>query len=434
MKKVAIAWYGAEGRASYKYYADRGDDVTIVTPKFSPDFPAPEGAQVITGDDAFDRLGGFDIVVRSSGVRPDSLKTDGRVWSATNEFMARCPAPVIGVTGTKGKGTTSSLIASVLRSAGYTVHLVGNIGVPALSALPSIKSDHVVVYELSSFQLWDIRRSPHVSVVLMIEPDHLDVHRDMDEYIAAKSRIVKYQTEEDICVYHPTNDISRQIAEASQGTTKRYATPEDGGVYVESNTFFVRGEAIAGTSALQLPGQHNIENACAALTAALEFTRDYDRMESGLREFTGLPHRLKLVREVDGVRYYDDSYSSAPGATMAAIRAFDEPSVLICGGYDRQLDFGELAQTIAESKYLQRTILYGATRERIAEALSAVGYEDYELVDSDDLGRVVAAATHAADGRGVVIFSPGCPSFDMFANFTERGEKFIDIVEGLARG
>lgn len=157
--KVAIVWYGAEGQSNYRYYSEKGDDVTIVTPKVAAQYPLPEGAQAVVRDDAFNFLNGYDLVVRSAGIRPDSLKTDGKIWSATNEFFAHCPAPIIGVTGTKGKGTTSSLIASILKAAGKTVHLVGNIGVPALEVLSTIQPDDVVVFELSSFQLWDLEKA-----------------------------------------------------------------------------------------------------------------------------------------------------------------------------------------------------------------------------------------------------------------------------------
>ena len=202
---------------------------------------------VLTGERVFARLDNADMVVRTAGLPPREIRTKGRVWSATNEFFARCPAPIIGVTGTKGKGTTCSLIASILRAAGRTVHLVGNIGVPALDVLDQIRPEDVVVYELSSFQLWDLEASPHIAVVLMIEPDHLDVHTDFGEYVAAKQHIVQQQAPEDAVVYHPTNPYAAQIAQASAAQQQRYGVADDGAVCVQANTFFVQGRAICGS-------------------------------------------------------------------------------------------------------------------------------------------------------------------------------------------
>ncbi len=431
--RVAIAWYGAEGQSSYRYYKEKGDDVTIVTPKFSPDFPAPEGAQVITGGDAFDHLSDFDLVVRSSGINPHSLNSNGKIWSSTNEFLDRCPAPIIGVTGTKGKGTTSSLIASIIGAAGKTVHLVGNIGTPALDILPNIRSEDVVVFEMSSFQLWDVEKSPHVAVVLMIEPDHLDVHTSLEDYYSAKANIRRYQNADDICTYHPTNVVSAQIAGSNtMSRAVRYATPEDGGAYVRDQHFFVGEQKICSVDTMQIPGGHNLENACAAITAAWSYVRDSDTIAKGLSSFSGLPHRLKLVHESRGVRYFDDSYSSAPGATIAALRAHSEPQIILLGGYDKGADFTELANTLVSSS-VKKAVIYGATRHRIADALRQVGVDEsnYMVVDTTDFDQIVRQAAEMAVDGDVVVLSPGCASFDMFKNFTERGETFTRIVQTL---
>lgn len=425
--KVAIAWYGAEGEISYQYYVERGDDVTIVTPRVSPQFPIPENAALMTGDGVFDRLNGFDLVVRSASVRPDDLYTDGKVWSATNEFFARCPAPIIGVTGTKGKGTTCSLITSILRAAGYTVHLVGNIGVPALSALPSIQEDHIVVYELSSFQLWDLERSPHIAVVLMIEADHLDVHRDMDEYVAAKAAITRRQRSNDICIYHPENEYSRQIADQSAGTKIRYATSDGGGVYMESSTFFIRDEPICDVSALQLPGAHNIDNACAALSASIEFTRDYDRMEVGLRDFSGLPHRLKFVREVDGVAYYDDSIATTPGSAIAALAAFTGGKILILGGSRKGVAYDDVISQCRRGAV--QVIAIGETGDEIMQLCQANTVSCVRI--EGGMAEVVETAAARARPGDTVILSPASASFDQYKNYADRGDQFASAVSAL---
>ncbi len=429
---IAVAGYGIEGKVSVAYWLSKGALVTVLDEKEAADLPS--SVTVVTGPHAFDNLEVYDMVVRTASLRPDKLNSAKKIWSGTNEFFAKCPAPIIGVTGTKGKGTTASLITSVLRASGKTVHLVGNIGVPALEVLPSIQADDVVVFELSSFQLWDLEKSPHVAVVLMVEPDHMDVHSHMDEYIAAKSNIVLHQGIDDVAVYHPTNQFSKIVASMGAGKKIRYGVKDDGGVYVESNTLCVQSKQICGLENVQIPGAHNIENVCAATTAVLSYdeTISFDLIAKGLREFTGLPHRLKFIREIDGVKYYDDNYSSAPGAAIAAIRAFTEPEILIMGGYDKGVEFTELANAVGAQSNIKRVILIGQTRHKIAAALDMIEKSDmYELNDEMTLGPIIQRAQSLAEPGDVIVMSPGCASFDMFKNFSDRGDQFIQLVEGL---
>ena len=429
---VAIAGYGIEGKANVAYWQQKGDQVTILDEKELSD--VPQGVTVVTGKAAFDNLGEYDMVIRTASLRPDRLVSARKAWSSTNEFFAVCPAPIIGVTGTKGKGTTASLITSILRSAGTTVHLVGNIGIAALDVLPTIQPTDVVVFEMSSFQLWDLEKSPQVAVVLMVEPDHLDVHTDMNDYLDAKSQIAAAQDVVDVVVYHSTNELSRRIAMHGEGKKVRYGVADDGGVYVESNTFCVQTQRICSTDVLQIPGAHNVENVCAAITAALAYdpSLSFEAITSGLKGFTGLPHRLKFIRELDGVQYYDDNYSSAPGAATAAIRSFTQPEVLIMGGHDKGIEFGELAIAIKGQTNIKRIILIGQTQQKIAAALDTHGLQGaYEMSSETELAPIVKRAHELAEPGDVVIMSPGCASFDMFKNFSDRGDQFIQLVEGL---
>lgn len=379
---------------------------------------APADAELILGEGAFSRLVDFDMVVRAPGIAPRKISTHGKIWSATNEFFAKCAeksVPIIGVTGTKGKGTTCSLIASILRAAGKTVHLVGNIGQPALEALAEIAPDDIVVYELSSFQLWDLERSPQVAVVLMVEPDHLDVHGNFEEYVSAKANITAHQTANDTLVFNQNNAISTQIA--AQSVAKKVPYPFAIDEFADS---------------LQIPGAHNRENAAAALAATREFAIDPEMIRRGLASFTGLPHRLKLIRECGGVRYYDDNYSSAPGATLAAVRAFDVPEVLILGGYDRGVDLKDLTVQLSQQPNLAHIILIGETGARLEEFLVAQGYGNVtRLEGKPSMREIVAAATEKAVPGGVVIMSPACASFDMFKNFADRGDQFVAEIEAL---
>lgn len=446
MKRIAIAGYGVEGRANYQYFAAKYPDSELVIVDERDVVPdMPEGIEAILGEGAFGRLGGFDMVVRTAGLSPRKITTDGKVWSATNEFFARCAekdVPIIGVTGTKGKGTTSSLIASILRAAGKTVHLVGNIGTPAIEVLANITPSDIVVYELSSFQLWDLQKSPHIAVVLPIEPDHLDVHVSFDKYLAAKANIRKHQGQDEGCYYHPTNEFAHQVAMTGdwpvdqdevqiwQSQAFRYATDE--AVYVLNGNFMVHGTVICPTSAVQLPGEFNIENACAAISAARNFTVDDDAIEAGLKAFTGLPHRLRLIREVAGVRYYDDNYSSAPSSTLAATRAFEVPEILIAGGYDRGVDLSDLAAALSQQANLKHVVLIGQTGPWLRNLLKENGYRNVTLLeDKPSMRAIVEAAAQNAVSGDVIIMSPACASFDMFKNFTDRGDQFVDAVEAL---
>lgn len=412
---IALAGFGQEGRASYDYWNTAENTLTIADERETTE-GLPDGVRTILGDGAFSKLGEFDLIIRSPSVNPKKLPYGDKVWSSTNEFFEKCPAPIIGVTGTKGKGTTSSLIASILKAAGNTAHLVGNIGTPALAELPKITAGDIVVFELSSFQLWDVKKSPHVAVVLMIEPDHLDIHDDMNDYVAAKTNIVKFQTSDDVVVFNKNNQLSASIAAMSAGASREYP--------------FDLGDI---ESSIVLPGPHNVENVSAAVAAVQDFVSDPEVLKRGIGSFTGLPHRIKFIREVGGVSYYDDSYSSAPGASIAALKSFAQPRVIILGGFDRNLDFTELAQFIASDAAIRQILLIGQTKTRLAEALRSVGVEEerYDILNATDMASIVARAADVAEPGDVVLLSPGCPSFDMFKDFTDRGEQFIQEVNKL---
>lgn len=426
---IAIAGYGVEGKVSYDYWKAAGHNVTIVDERDLNPYELPADNAPILGKNAFKKLHTFDMVVRSAGVAPSKLKSSKKVWSATNEFFEKCPVHIIGVTGTKGKGTTVSFISSILRFAGRTVHLVGNIGVPALSVLEEIKPEDIVVYELSSFQLWDLGKSPHTSVVLMIEQDHLDVHSSMDNYIAAKSNIRRYQTGDDICIYHDSNLFSSEIAHSSsKGKLVRYGVQDDGGVYIKDETFYARNIPLCATKAVTLPGQHNLENACAAITAALEYTTDKKAIEAGLNAFNGLPHRLKLVREVRGVRYFDDSIATTPGSAIAAVNAISGPKLLILGGYDKGADYTELIQYCKKTD--THVLAIGTIAVRLRKLCTSAGVTCVVSKAASMLDIVIEASSLVPTG-GSVILSPAAASFDMFKSYSDRGEQFVAAVEGL---
>ena len=426
--KIAIAGYGVEGKSSYEYFSKRGDDITILDDRTEID-DLPEGVRAILGAAAFSQLGDYGMVLRSPSLAPNKLAGAKKIWSATNEFFAQCPAPIIGVTGTKGKGTTSSLTAAILREAGRTVHLVGNIGTPALDELAKIQPSDIVVYEMSSFQLWDIEKSPHVAVILMIEPDHLNVHADFDDYVRAKGNVAAHQQADDVVIYHPTNEQSARAAALSAGKKMRYMTPE--AAHVKAGMIMMNETEICPTEKVGLKGGYNLENVCAAVSAAWQFTQNVASFARAIEGFKGLEHRLEYVATKQSVEFYNDSFSSAPTATMAAITAFSEPVVLIIGGYDRGIDLTPLAKSIVSTPNIAKVVVIGQTRGRIADVFSRLGFDKFDSTDETDMEKIVALALSYAPNGGVVLLSPGCASFDMFKNFYERGRLFKRAVGEL---
>lgn len=432
--KIAIAGYGLEGEENYKYWAAQGgQDITIVDESTTPSRTLPEGVPTLLGPGVFEQLNGFDLVVRTAGLAPYKIKTDGKIWSATNEFFEKSPAKIIGVTGTKGKGTMSSLTAAIFEAAGKKVWLVGNIGISAIKVLDEIGSEDIVVFELSSFQLWDLERSPQTAVVGLIEPDHLNVHTSMEDYVNAKAHIRLYQTDGDICIYHPTNHYSHQIATSvSVGKIERYGIPEDGGVYDRDGEFLQNGEVICSVDLLQLIGQHNVENACAAISVARSHGLSVDAIEDGLKNFKGLPHRLEYVRKFNEVDYYNDSFSSAPPASVAAVKSFTQPEIIILGGVDKGGDFSILIDTIKKQGNIKEILLIGEIRQKLAEQFASIGVNTkVTVLDAKTMDEIVHYATSVAEAGDVILLSPGTASFDMFKDFYDRGDQFRNIVNKL---
>ncbi len=426
--KIAIAGFGVEGQANYRYWsADPTNDLTIVDEKTSLE-GLPDGTKTILGPDAFSQLNGFDMVIRTAGLAPRKIITDGKIWSGANEFFAKCKAPITGVTGSKGKGTTASLAASILQAAGKKVWLVGNIGLPSLDILDKINADDLVVYELSSFQLWDLERSPHIAVVLYIEQEHLDVHLDMAEYVAAKAQIAAHQTANDLLIYNQNNTYARQIAASSQA--KKIGYQSDESAHIKDGSFYYGEQKICSADALRLRGAHNLDNACAAIDAVWQCVKEPAVIEAGLHSFQGLPHRLQFVATVNGVGYYDDSIATTPSSAIAAMRAFDGPKVIILGGSSKGSDFSDLARELVTQQ--SKALLVGAEASTIAAAFDRVGFRGYEVIDpSLGMNDIVKRAASLAQPGSTVLLSPAAASFGMFKNYADRGDQFQSAVNNL---
>lgn len=440
--KIAIVGYGVEGRSNYAYYRAENPEaeITIFDERESLD-GLSEDANAVLGKGAFDKITGYDLVLRSPGVAPYRIKQAENHWSATREFMRQCPAPIIGVTGSKGKGTTCSFIAAILRRYLATderhpnrqVHLVGNIGVPVLDILPKIHEDDLVVYEMSSFQLWDCTQSPHIAVVTMIEPDHLNVHKDLQDYIQAKLNILEYQHDGNVAIYNNSDpEIAELIHHITISTSAEDVPyPTQDGPHFDEQNFYMGKDVVCPISAVKLPGRHNLLNACAAIAATWEIVgKNGELIAQGLSDFDGLPHRLKFVREVNGTKFYDDSIATTPGSAIAAVRAFDEPKVLILGGSDKGADYHQLGRVIDDGN-VRAVLAIGANGDKIQEQIQAETNVSVVRNTSTEMSEIVQMAYDLANPGDVMIMSPAAASFDMFKSYVDRGQQFVKAVEEL---
>ena len=426
--KIAIAGYGVEGQQNYRYWAaDPANELTIVDEHASSG-ALPAGAETMLGPGVFGRLENYDLVVRTASLSPHKITTNGKIWSGTNEFFAKCPAPIIGVTGSKGKGTTVSLIAAILEATGKKVWVVGNIGVPAMGVLLKVQPDDIVVYELSSFQLQDLKKSPHTAVVLFIEPEHLDVHRDMNEYVEAKAQITRYQTADDVLIYNAENTYAKHIADGS--SAQKIGYPAEDAAHLRDGSFYYGEQALCPVASLALKGEHNQQNALAAIDAVWEYTQDAAAIEAGLQTFKGLPHHQTYVATVNDVDYYDDSIATTPTSAIAALRSFaDKPKVIILGGSYKGSDYSELAQEL--TRHDVKAVFIGDEAQRLAQASDAAGFNGYEIIENATAESFTRRAAELAQPGGVVLLSPAAASFGLFKNYVDRGEQFIAAVRGL---
>ena len=443
--KIALIGFGLEAKSAYDYFKsiDQNNTFEIYDENPKSKIELPNGVKFFGNFHNFSKIQA-DLIVRTPAVNPSRLPKNAKITSVTNLFFEKCPAPIIGVTGSKGKGTVSSFIAEILRSAGLRVHLVGNIGLPALNELSKIQKDDAVIYELSSFQLWDAQKSPHIAILNNLEVDHLDVHDGFEDYVAAKMNIAKNQTKNDFFIFNAENPIVLKNVENLKGQLKAELQPfQDYNLaHIQENHFLWGDEVLFETNILKIPGEHNQKNACAAMIATFDFLREkgfeneeiFDFWREGLSKFAGLPHRLKFVREFEGVRFYDDSIATTPGSAIAALNSFEKPKILILGGSNKGADLSGLIEKIAKmpEQELRKVILMGAESEKLAQKLISSGFERFiNLGAKTNMQEVVKTAFENAKSGDVVILSPAHASFDMFKSYVDRGEQFVENVNLL---
>jgi UDP-N-acetylmuramoylalanine--D-glutamate ligase len=432
--KIAILGYGLQGSSAYEYWNMPENQVTVCDQNTTLELP--DNVERHLGPDHLKGLDEFDLIVRSPIVHPrhiqeaNSPEILSKVTTVTNEFLKVCPSKnIVGVTGTKGKGTTSTLIAKLLEASGKKVHLGGNIGTPPLDLLKDdIQADDWVVLELANFQLIDLKASPRIAVCLMVVPEHMDWHKDMAEYMTAKQQLFAHQTADDYAIYYAKNENSHSVASASPGHKVPYMQAP--GAEVTDDAVMIGGQTICKTSELKLLGKHNWQNVCAALTAFWQVAQNTEAARQVLTSFSGLEHRLELVRELDGVKYYDDSFGTTPETAIVAIEAFDQPKVVILGGSDKGASFDNLAQVVKDNN-MRAVLLIGKMAPNIQQSLEAVGFTNF-IFGGGTMTEIVKTAQENARPGDVVILSTACASFDMFKDYKDRGEQFKAAVQALA--
>ena len=394
-----------------------------------------KGAELRVGDGYLDNLPA-DLVFRTPGMHPNTpaltaLRQRGaEITSEMEIFFEICPCTLLAVTGSDGKTTTTTLIAKMLQAAGKTVWLGGNIGTPLLPLVNEMHPEDYAVVELSSFQLMDMRRSPHVAVVTNLAPNHLDIHKDMEEYVEAKKNIFRFQKAGDVLILNHDNAITDGFT--GNGATLKFSRRErTQGAWVEDGTIFVLGRPVLKTADILIPGVHNIENYMAAILAVQGLVDD-DTVRNVARTFGGVEHRIELVRVKDGVRYYNDSIASSPSRTIAGLRSFPEKVILIAGGYDKHIPYDVLGPEICA--HVSKLFLGGTTGEKIRQAVeNAPEYEvgKPEIQDCGDFDHAFYAAVAAAKPGDTVLMSPASAAFDQFKNFMVRGDHFKKLVMEL---
>lgn len=448
---VAIVGYGEQGRSSYEYWINKGDMVAICDKR--RDIALPPLSIDKLGYGYLDDLHKFDLIVRSPSVHPKTIleanpdhpEIVDKITSNTEEFFRVCKAPIIGVTGSKGKGTTSTLIARILEEAGKKVYIGGNIGTPPLDLLKnSIAESDNVVLELANFQLIDLKVSPHIAVCLMIIKEHLDWHTDMYEYVNSKKQIFAHQNSNDIAVYNAKDIYATEIATASPAHTKiGYDAPLDkdesieftDGVYVDGSHIMFGNKKIIDIRDISLKGRHNLQNVCASIGVTWNIIKQNPKpIKKALKGFAGLPHRLEEIGELNGVLFVDDSFGTNPATAEVAIKAYDQPKILILGGSNKNNNFTDLLETINQSN-VRHIVAIGEMGPHIITMLkNSTGYKNvpYTLIDAtQSMKDIVATAIHFAQTGDVVMLSTACASFDMFKDYKDRGDQFKTQVSAL---
>lgn len=452
---IALVGWGIETKSAYYYYGYE-HSYLIVSEEPANDTPHSGNVSVRSLENArkpgltgnvedlsyLENLEEFDLVIYS----PSAHKNLEKVYDSESVFWQKaktildvffdvCPTKnVIGVTGTKGKGTTTSLIYKLLKENNVPTHIGGNIGIPVLDLLSGISKDDWVVLELSSFQLYKMKRSPHIGVHLMMIPEHIaEWHKTMDDYVSSKRNIFAYQNESDIAIYHATNKYAVENVSSSVGHHIPFLRSP--GAHVENNHIVMDEKVIIDVKKVALLGNHNLENICAAITTAWQVHQNIEAYRTVIESFTGLEHRLQLVRELYNIKYYDDSFGTTPDTSIVAMDSFLEPKVMIVGGHDKGNDFSGMIDRLSKED-IRGIICLGPTGALISKKLIEEGVFSTKIVCKENyndwtMSEIVEQANNFALKGDIVLFSTGSASFGIFKDYKDRGNQFIKAVNAL---
>ncbi|WP_461613845.1 UDP-N-acetylmuramoyl-L-alanine--D-glutamate ligase [Clostridium sp. Marseille-QA1073] len=443
-KNVAVVGIGVSNIPLIEFLVKLGAKVTAFDKKNRDQFKDIDkyeglGIKFELGDNYLNNLKGFEVIFKTPSMRIDSealvrARNEGTyITSEMEEFVRYCPAKIYGITGSDGKTTTTTLVYNILKEAGYNTWVGGNIGTPLFTNIEKIKKDDRVVLELSSFQLMTMKDSTDVAVITNLSPNHLDMHKDMNEYVESKKNIYKYQDENSLLVLNEDNDITNSMIEEAKGRVYTFSRKKkvEKGAYYENEKLYVRGKEVCDKKDIKLKGMHNVENLLAAFSATCDEV-NIEVMKNIAISFGGVEHRSEFIRSINGVEFYNDSIASSPTRTLASIKAFEKPVILIAGGYDKKLPFEPLA--FEGYKYIKSLILLGATKYKIKAAFDEL--KEKEGIETtiymvDTLEEAVDKAKEISEKDDIVTLSPACASFDMFVNFEVRGNRFKEIINNL---
>lgn len=443
-KDITVIGIGISNLPLIKYLAELGAHVTACDRRTKDDLGesykelSEIGVKLNLGGTYLENLSG-DIIFKTPGMRYDvpqllKAKENGSVVTSEMEvFFDVCPSHIIAVTGSDGKTTTTTLIHKMMANAGYTTWLGGNIGNPLLTDAEKMKKDDWVILELSSFQLHTMRKSPEIAVITNISPNHLDMHKDYQEYIDAKKNIMLYQSADNTLIVNADNEVTSLIGKEAKGRVKYFSRTQKADVYLDGSIIKRGSDSVLNISDIKIPGMHNVENYMTAI-AAVQGLVDDKVITDVAKDFGGVEHRIELVRTLDGVRYYNSSIDSSPNRTINTLRVFPEKVIMIGGGKDKGIPYDEIGPSLAE--HVKVLILIGATSDKIAEALDneikrSGNGKDIEVIRASTYKDAVNTARSRACEGDVVILTPASTSFDMFRNFEERGNLFKKIVNEL---
>ena len=440
-KRIAVFGLGVSNRPLVRLLLEFGCDVLGCdrTPRENLDQEVLDlekaGCRLSVGAHYLDDLQA-DLVFRTPGMHPgnpalEALRAKGaEVTSEMEVFFEVCPCTILAITGSDGKTTTTTLVSEMLKAAGKTVWVGGNIGTPLLPRVREMREHDYCVVELSSFQLMDMKRSPAVALVTNLAPNHLDVHKDMEEYVEAKKNIFRFQNQTDLLIINADNEITAPFV--GNGITRAFSRQgKNVHIRLEGDMILRDGQPVLDKKDILIPGEHNVENYMAAI-GAVEGLVDDETIRRVAKTFGGVEHRIELVRIKDGVRFYNDSIASSPSRTIAGLRSFPEKVILIAGGYDKHIPYDVLGPEICA--HVKKLFLGGATGPQIrAAAENCLEYDSgtLEIVDCADFESAVRAAAAAAESGDVVLMSPASAAFDQFKNFMVRGEFYKKLIREL---